>query len=625
MYPPSSRTQTTHSISRQKPRRRLLAAAAAALALAAAACGSDSNDSIADDAASGDVTQDTTGATEPPGTEAPAEQTEPPADSSPEVFTRDSGLTVTVQETELVTVHSLTAPEGVFANSTHIFETDDSLVLVDTQFLLPNALDMRAYADELGKPIDRMFITHAHPDHFLGSEAFADVDLYALPDVAEEIAEIGDAEVAEKQADFGAAIASSFVTPEVVEPGTIEIDGVDFELSEVLDAEAHDQLVIAVPSAGTIAVGDIVYSGVHLIMAGAPDTWTTALTDLQATSDDYPIVLAGHGLPTTPAAYDANIAWLAEASELLAAGADFETFKSGLIEAFPDRGMDAAIDFVLPFLFPDEAPPADDGGAADEQAAAAEVTFGECEELALGSTVPLDALQAQLPDGVNALSLTDQGTVFDGSDDLGVLIIRTLRCDDITVAAAGGDEVSDGRFIAHVGTPVDASTFPATPYSKDGNNDADFNNHVFGFYSDSQAYVDAMDAAGIVGGGLADISVDDTEVGDCVVSRSISVDAEAFGFDVSGEIPDATCSEPDTPYIVNWWTVDDAGTAVLSQEIPSQVALVIDPTETVVTVTPTGELLQQVVGTDPFVVDAFGVVGLIPATDDPSMTITALG
>jgi len=52
--------------------------------------------------------------------------------------------------------------------------------------------------------------------------------------------------------------------------------------------------------------------------------------------------------------YDENIAWLAKAGELLSEGATAESFKNGLVETFPELGMDAAIDFVLPFLFPEE-------------------------------------------------------------------------------------------------------------------------------------------------------------------------------------------------------------------------------------------------------------------------------
>lgn len=51
------------------------------------------------------------------------------------VTTRDSGMVVTVQTAGAVTLHTLTAPEAVFANSTHLLETENKLVALDTQFL----------------------------------------------------------------------------------------------------------------------------------------------------------------------------------------------------------------------------------------------------------------------------------------------------------------------------------------------------------------------------------------------------------------------------------------------------------------------------------------------------------
>lgn len=272
---------------------------------------------------------------------------------APMVITRDSGIVVTVQEANGVTLHTLTAPEAVFANSTHFIETENSLVAVDTQFLLPNAQDMRAYADETGKTIDRVFITHEHPDHFLGSEAFSDRPIYALKAVSDLIAANGDAEVAEKQGDFGADnIASTYVIPQVVEPGTVLIDGITFELDRVLNAEAATQLVVKLPDHGVILTGDIVYSGVHLILAGQIDTWSNALESLGASADQYPMVLAGHGVPATPVVYETNISWLTKAGELIGSVDNAADFRQGLIDAFPDLGMPAAIDFVLPFLFP---------------------------------------------------------------------------------------------------------------------------------------------------------------------------------------------------------------------------------------------------------------------------------
>lgn len=279
---------------------------------------------------------------------------ETPAERTVETMMRDSGLMVTVQNLGDVVLHSVTAPEQVFANSTHIVETANSLVLIDTQFLLPNAMDFRAYAESLGKPIERVLLTHHHPDHFLGSEAFADLDVYALAQTSDLIDEVGQAEIDEKQADFGPAIASTFVVPQVIEPGTVEIDGVMFEFVLVENAEAEFQLVTRLPDYDVVSVGDIVYSGVHLIMAGAPPTWIEALETLKADSSDQTIVLAGHGVPAGAELYDANIAWLAKAGELLGTATSGEEWKAGLAEAFPELGMDAAMDFVAPFLFPEE-------------------------------------------------------------------------------------------------------------------------------------------------------------------------------------------------------------------------------------------------------------------------------
>lgn len=337
------------------PARIRAAALVAAAALLAVSCGSD-DDATDQTAATIEVTETTSA---PP---APAAEPETTDTSGSTVQTLPSGATLTVQPAGDLVVHTWTAPVEMFANATHIIETPNALVLVDTQFLLPNAVEFRAYADALGKPIDRMYLTHDDPDHFLGSEAFEDVEIFTLPAVSDSIAANGDAEVADQQASFGEAIAGTYVIPTSVEPGPVEIDGVDFVLEEVLEAEAEVQLVIKVPSAGVVATGDIVYSGTHLILAGDPPTWTDALNGLKATSAEYPIVLPGHGVPAGPGVYDENIAWLATASELMDTASTGEEFKTGLIDAFPDLELEGAIDFALPVLFPDDDAAETDGG-----------------------------------------------------------------------------------------------------------------------------------------------------------------------------------------------------------------------------------------------------------------------
>lgn len=62
------------------------------------------------------------------------------------------------------------------------------IVLVDGQFLVSCARAFRDYADSLGKPIDRLYVSHRHPDHWFGlGAAFSDVTIYALPETRDFI------------------------------------------------------------------------------------------------------------------------------------------------------------------------------------------------------------------------------------------------------------------------------------------------------------------------------------------------------------------------------------------------------------------------------------------------------
>src|SRR5579862_532611 len=78
------------------------------------------------------------------------------------------------------------------ANATHIIESKNKLVLVDGQFLAPYASKFRDYADSLGKPIERLYLSHRHPDHWFGlGTAFSDIAIYALPETITFVEEHG--------------------------------------------------------------------------------------------------------------------------------------------------------------------------------------------------------------------------------------------------------------------------------------------------------------------------------------------------------------------------------------------------------------------------------------------------
>ncbi|MEL6981753.1 MAG: hypothetical protein AAFO29_04955 [Actinomycetota bacterium] len=283
---------------------------------------------------------------------------------------------------------------------------------------------------------------------------------------------------------------------------------------------------------------------------------------------------------------------------------------------------------LIATLFPAAA---DAGGRSHPRTATSEVDFGPCVELSTGTTVALSELQERVPESVPVLSLTEQGIVFPGSDQLGILITRTLECASITVTRDGRTRTQHDRHIAHVGTPVDTSVLPATPFNNDGANGADFNNYIFAYYSDSWIYRDAMRRAGVQPIGAARIRVDDHTVDTCVLDRTVTVRpftrrSKDYGFTATGIIPDASCEPAVVPFIANWWSANRGQASVLSNNIPGQSAIFIDPAETVITIDPgRRSQLNDVFGADTATADAFGVIGAIPEADGTDMVITPAG
>src|ERR1700731_5384822 len=81
-------------------------------------------------------------------------------------------------------IHSYLSPaEGLHVN-TQMVEGPNAVVIFDGQLLLPYADEVASYVQMLGKPIDRIILSHAHTDHWGGLqvliERFPDAPVFAL-------------------------------------------------------------------------------------------------------------------------------------------------------------------------------------------------------------------------------------------------------------------------------------------------------------------------------------------------------------------------------------------------------------------------------------------------------------
>jgi len=260
-------------------------------------------------------------------------------------------VTQIVKATAGVKVHTFISNEAFLANATHIIEGPDSLVLVDGQFVVPYAMQYRGYANSLGKPIRRVYLSHGHVDHFFGlGAAFDDVDIYALPQTIAFLEEQGEALRASRAAVYGPFVADKVVIPQHgVSAGTEVIDGIKYEFSVFTDAEADFQLAIKLPELGVFITQDLIYSGAHIYITRNLDNWIRILEGIKASN--YEIFLPGHGAPADKNEVTTNIEYLKTARQALLEVSDAVAFKARLQEKFPNRNVTAIFDIYLPMLF----------------------------------------------------------------------------------------------------------------------------------------------------------------------------------------------------------------------------------------------------------------------------------
>jgi glyoxylase-like metal-dependent hydrolase (beta-lactamase superfamily II) len=251
-----------------------------------------------------------------------------------------------------VRVHTFVASfEGDnIANATHIIESRNCLVLVDAQFLAPYARQFRQYADGLGKPIDRLYVSHRHPDHWLGlGEAFGDVPVHALAETATFIQEHGE-QSRDDHWKLGGLVPERVVVPqEIVKPGEAVIDGVRYTFEEVTDTEIDALLAIRLPDLGVQFVQDLVYSGTHLYLTSHLRNWARVLQEMLISDDE--LFMPGHGLPADKFEVARNIEYLAAAGQAIADGLSGTAFKDFMLRRYPERKCPGIFDIYLPRLF----------------------------------------------------------------------------------------------------------------------------------------------------------------------------------------------------------------------------------------------------------------------------------
>lgn len=200
---------------------------------------------------------------------------------------------------------------GAIANIT-ILDSSEGAIVVDTGPSKRYGQQLSALARELtGKPVARAFLTHFHPDHAFGNQAFG-ADVVAAPQgVIDGLEALGE--------DFASAMyhtAGDWMRgTEVLRPGraiTAGVEDIGGRRFRMLALAGHtdSDLVLFEETSGVLIAGDIAF------LDRAPTTphadlprWRESLASLDAVT--HALLVPGHG-PVEPGkrALSQTAAWL---------------------------------------------------------------------------------------------------------------------------------------------------------------------------------------------------------------------------------------------------------------------------------------------------------------------------
>jgi glyoxylase-like metal-dependent hydrolase (beta-lactamase superfamily II) len=256
-----------------------------------------------------------------------------------------------------VKIHSYLSPTDGFHVNTQMIEGPTAVVIFDGQLLLPYAGEVASYVQALGKPVDRIILSHAHSDHWSGlqalTERFPDAPLFALDGVADQIRARGQGRLDSFHPIYGDRIATKVTIPtKTITEGVQRIDGITYDFKRFVDAESDLQLAALLPEQKVLMAFDLVFSPNEHLFTGADhfDHWMTVLEQLKALQG-YDTITIGHDTPVNRSAIDSTITYVKRARAIHAASADAKTYNERLKAAFPDLQHAEWVDLSAKLLY----------------------------------------------------------------------------------------------------------------------------------------------------------------------------------------------------------------------------------------------------------------------------------
>jgi glyoxylase-like metal-dependent hydrolase (beta-lactamase superfamily II) len=269
---------------------------------------------------------------------------------------KTQSLVIKTEQIENLKLHVSISPENAVGTVCYIIETADNLIIIDPHYLKPFSTDFRKYANSLGKKIDRLIVSHEHPDHWFGLDEFKDIPIYTSQGIIDYIKKEGQQTIDNRKEKLALQAPKELVIPSnVIKDGNETISGVKFIFRIINNAEANEQVLITLPEQKIILAQDMVFNHNHqYVDLSISENWISELQKINNTPNINKIY-CGHAGPNniyfaTKDDLKTDIEYLQTLTEYIKTSKTFAEFKAKVLQKYPDYTLPDVVN-MMSYLF----------------------------------------------------------------------------------------------------------------------------------------------------------------------------------------------------------------------------------------------------------------------------------
>lgn len=203
--------------------------------------------------------------------------------------------------TEPISIQRFTSSEaGAWSNS-YLISGASVAILFDVFMVSAEAAELAKEIEKSERTLQTVFISHAHPDHFMGLDAIVDrfpaVRVVSTPNVVHDVRQDGPWMTSILQSKLGSSGPKRLVIPEPLNESVLHLGGNELEVVEFGECESKHIACLFAPALRTVFSADLVYNGAHLYVAEKHiASWLERLDEFAAFADNrVSTIQPGHG------------------------------------------------------------------------------------------------------------------------------------------------------------------------------------------------------------------------------------------------------------------------------------------------------------------------------------------